>query len=44
MLMVLGIVLIAVGALGLLHLLALTLPVSILTIVGGLLMVVVSRR
>jgi uncharacterized membrane protein len=43
MLMILGIVLVVVGALGLLNLIALTLPVSVIVIVCGVLLTVFGR-
>ncbi len=43
MLMILGVVLIVVGGLGLLNLIALTLPVSIIVIVCGVLLAVFGR-
>ena len=44
MLTILGVVLIVVGALGLLNLLAITLPVSIIVIVAGVLLAVFGGR
>ena len=43
MLTILGIVLVVVGALGLLHLIALTLPVAVIVIVSGTLLAVFGR-
>lgn len=43
MLVILGIVLVVVGGLGLLNLIALTLPVSVIVIVAGVLLAVFGR-